>query len=182
MKRTQRGHLLICVSISVSFLTPERTESGPLPSFRKQVLTEKYYCDGITAGDINRDGKLDIVAGPFWYEGPAFTKAHEFYPAVEFPKPPSPTDSMFSFVHDFNGDGWPDILVLGRVHLHSAFWYDNPGKEGMFWKKHFVFERIKGESPPFGDIDGDGRPELIAHWENRWGLIQPNPNSPVEPW
>src|SRR5215207_274956 len=73
--------------------------------FERQVLTEKYYCDGITAGDINRDGKLDIVAGPFWYEGPDFKTAHKFYPAIVFPTPPNPTDSMFSYVHDFNGDG-----------------------------------------------------------------------------
>src|SRR5687767_2939318 len=72
------------------------------PSFQKQVLTDKYYCDGITAGDINRDGKMDIVAGPFWYAGPEFTNQNEFYPAREFPLPPSPTDSMFSYVHDFN--------------------------------------------------------------------------------
>ena len=182
MKRLACATVLVSAAFSISFGTLHGAERGGLPSFRKQVLTDKYYCDGITAGDINRDGKMDIVAGPFWYEGPAFTKAHEFYPAVEFPKPPSPTDSMFSFVHDFNGDGWPDILVLGRVHLHSAFWYENPGKEGAHWKKHFVFERIKGESPAFVDINGDGRPELIAHWENRWGMIQPNPNNSAEGW
>ena len=46
--------------------------AAPLSSFQKQVLTDKYFCDGITAGDLNRDGKMDIVAGPFWYEGPDF--------------------------------------------------------------------------------------------------------------
>lgn len=34
---------------------------------------------------------------------------------------------MFSFIADFNGDGRPDILVLGRVLHHQAFWYENPG-------------------------------------------------------
>lgn len=159
------------------------TAASPSPlAFEKHVLTDKYYCDGITTGDFNRDGKPDIVAGPFWYEGPAFTVKHEFYPAVEFPTKPAPTDSMFSYVWDFNADGWQDILVLGRVHLHQAFWYENPmGKAGA-WKKHFVFERIKGESPPFLDVDGDGKPELVAHWEDQWGLIQPDPAAPEAPW
>ena len=89
---------------------------------------------------------------------------------------------MFSYVHDFNADGWPDILVLGRVHLHSAYWYENPKQAAGHWKKHFVFERIKGESPPFLDANGDARPELIAHWENQWGLIQFNPADPTKPW
>lgn len=150
--------------------------------FEKRVLTDQYFCDGINTGDFNRDGKVDIVAGPFWYEGPAFTRKHEFYPARPFPTAPSPTDSMFSYVHDFNGDGWPDILVLGRVHLHVAFWYENPKGRTAPWQKHFAFERVKGESPPFLDVDGDRQPELVAHWQDRWGFIQPNWREPARPW
>src|SRR3982750_2179889 len=71
-------------------------DSGP--AFLKRSLSDQYFCDGITAGHINRDGKLDIVAGPFWYEGPDFNLKHEFYPAKAFPREPAPTDSMFSYV------------------------------------------------------------------------------------
>lgn len=155
----------------------------PAATFEKLVLTDRYYCDGITAGDINRDGRMDVVAGPFWYEGPGFQVSHEFYPARAFETAASPTDSMFSYTHDFNGDDWPDILVFGRVHLHQAFWYENPRAQSSGpWKKHFVFHRIQGESPPFLDVDGDDRPEIVAHWQNRWGLIQPDWNNPTQPW
>jgi enterochelin esterase-like enzyme len=169
--------MTLLVAASLLSLAPQTP-----PPFRRQMLTDQYTSDGITAGDINRDGRMDVVAGPFWYEGPDFARRHEFYPAKVFPTEPSPTDSMYSFVHDFDGDGWPDILVLGRVHLHSAYWYENPrGKPGP-WAKHFVFERVQGESPPFLDVDGDGTPELVAHWEDRWGLIQPDPADPRKPW
>ena len=147
----------------------------------KQTLTDDYLCDGINAGDFDRDGHLDIVAGPRIYGGPDFRRWRDFYPAKIFPTKPSPTDSLFSFVHDFNSDGWPDILVLGRVHLHAAYWYENP-RSGGAWKKHFVFERVRGESPTLVDIDADGRPEIISHWEDRWGLIQPNVADPTAPW
>src|SRR5882672_6097842 len=46
--------------------------AAPLPTFQKQVLSDKYFCDGVTAGDLNRDGRMDIIAGPYWYEGPDF--------------------------------------------------------------------------------------------------------------
>jgi len=159
--------------------------AGEPPTFETHVLTDKYYCDGINTGDFNGDGKPDIVAGPFWYAGPAFEVRHEFYPAQEFPTRPSPTDSMFSYVCDFNGDERDDILVLGRVHLHAAYWYENPGAAEtgeQAWVKHFAFERVQGESPPFVDVDGDGRPELVALHESRWGLIQPLWDDPEQPW
>lgn len=151
-------------------------------TWQKIVLTDQYYCDGINTGDFNRDGIMDVVAGPYWYAGPEFQKANAFYPPQVFPTEPSPTDSMFSYVWDFNGDGWDDILVLGRVHLHQAFWYENPRGGTGLWRKHFAFHRVQGESPPFVDVDGDGRPELVAHWQDRWGLIQPNWDLPTKEW
>ena len=137
--------------------------------------TTRYLADGISAGDFNRDGRMDVVAGPFWYEGPGFERAHEIYPAVDIPLAPTPSNSMFSYAHDFNGDGWTDVLRLGRVHLHPAVWFENPqGKPGP-WKEHFVFERVLGESPPF--VTHAGKPALVSHWQNRWGLLRPD----VEP-
>ena len=163
------------VMLSAAFFQPGVT-------FEKQVLTERYYCDGITVGDINGDGHIDIVAGPFWYEGPTFASAHEIYEPVPLEPEPSPSNSMYSFVHDFNGDGKPDVLVLGRVHKHEAKWYENPGNSDDLWKSHFVFERVRGESPTLVDLDGDGIPQLICHWDGRWGWIAPNPQAPCDPW
>ena len=171
-----------CPAVTALLLAVTLANAADSVRWEKRILTDKYFCDGINTGDFNRDGKPDIVAGPFWYEGPDFTTKHEFYLAKEFPTKPAPTDSMFSYVWDFNGDGWPDILVLGRVHLHAAFWYENPKGAPGPWKKHFVFERVKGESPAFLDADGDGKPELVTHSEDQWGLIQPDGSAPEEPW
>lgn len=151
-------------------------------TFQKQVLSGRYYCDGITSGDINADGNVDVVAGPFWYEGPTFTKAHEIYEPVSLVLEESPSNSMFSFVHDFNNDGRLDVLVLGRVHKHEAKWYENPGNNDVLWNSHFVFERIRGESPTLVDMNGDGVPQLICHWEGCWGYVQPDQKSPTSSW
>ncbi|WP_146507193.1 FG-GAP repeat domain-containing protein [Thalassoglobus neptunius] len=165
---------------SLLFLGVSFSASGG--EFSKQQLTDRYYCDGVDTGDINGDGHIDIVAGPFWYEGPEFTKANEFYEAVPLPPEESPSNSMSSFVSDFNGDGRPDILVLGRVHKHSAYWYENPGEESGLWPRHFVFERVRGESPVLIDMNQDGTPELVTHWDGKWGFLKPDSSDPRAPW
>ena len=150
--------------------------------FEKIVLADKYYCDGINVGDLNGDEHLDVVAGPFWYEGPDFQLRHEFYQAVALPPEESPSNSLFSFVHDFNHDGRNDILVVGRVHKHPAMWYENLGHKDQLWTPHFVFERIRGETPALVDLDGDGVPQLICHWDGRWGTVRPQTGAPTKPW
>jgi len=163
-------------------------------TFEKLTLTSEYWCDGVNAADLNGDGKMDIVAGPFWYAGPDFKTRHTFYEPVPQELEKNPTNSMFSFIADFNGDGRPDILVLGRVLFHQAFWYENPGaaeatKPDARWKKHFVANRVFGESPLFMDVDGDGRPELVsisgdtaADKIKQWGWYAPDRTDPNKPW
>ena len=179
---TYPNRFLLLVAFVLSVTINSVAVRAEQPQFKKIILSENYYCDGIDAGDINRDGHIDIVAGPNWYVGPEFSVAHEFYPAVALPPAESPSNSMFSFVYDFSGDGWPDILVLGRVHLHPAYWYQNPGQAGGSWQRHYAFERIKGESPTLVDLDGDGRPQLVCHWEGSWGWVEPDWEKPAKPW
>ncbi len=152
------------------------------PAFQKKILNDQYYADGVATGDFNRDGHVDLVAGPFWYAGPDFNSKHRFYEPVAFSPEKSPSNCMLLFTSDFNGDGWDDILVLGRVHLHKAYWYENPRAVTGEWKKHFVFERVQGESPLLTDLTGDGRPELICHWNDHWGWLQPDAKSAEKPW
>ena len=78
----------------VESVSVAREEQGP--RFQRIVLSRRYFCDGICDGDINRDGHSDIVAGPFWYQGPEFKHAHAFYDAVPLRPEKSPSDSMFS--------------------------------------------------------------------------------------
>ena len=44
-------------------------------AYKKVTLSRDFYAEGAYFGDFNRDGKMDVVIGPFWFEGPDFQKA-----------------------------------------------------------------------------------------------------------
>src|SRR5215471_6444303 len=128
--------------------------------FKRQQLTDEYYSEGANAGDLNHDGKADIVCGPYWYEGPSFEKRHEIYP----PKPQPLdfwADNFFSWVYDFNNDGWNDVFVVGFPGT-PAYVYENPRGSEIHWTKHTVFDSVSNESPHFVNVVGDDRPELVC--------------------
>jgi hypothetical protein len=98
-------------------------------------------------------------------------------------------DNFFSFVYDINADGWPDVLTVGLPNT-PAYWYQNPGKNFSgpgpehpeHWERYFVTNAVKNEAPTFGDITGDGVPELLMAYGKHYGYVSPNPVAPTLPW
>jgi len=154
------------------------------PTWKKIKLTDRFYSEGATFADINKDGHMDIVSGPYWYEGPDFTKKHAYYEPVAF-DPNHYSKNFFAFTYDFNNDGYPDIFIIGFPG-EEAVWFGNPGKAGIesdaMWKRHVVFDHVDNESPTFADINGDGKPELICMRNGHLGYATPDWNDPTKPW
>ena len=38
--------------------------------FKKVVVDKTFRAEGVAVGDINRDGKIDVLAGDVWYAAP----------------------------------------------------------------------------------------------------------------
>lgn len=149
--------------------------------FRALRLSDQYYSEGANFGDFNKDGKTDIIAGPFWFAGPDFKEKHEIYaPKVEDRNRYS-FDNFFVFVHDLNGDGWDDALVNGLPGT-PAYFYENPKGEPGHWKKHQVFDWVSNESPTFTQLTGDERPELVCTRRGMFGYAAPDWDAPTKPW
>lgn len=153
---------------------------GTMARYQKHQLSDQFLCEGSTFGDFNRDGKLDVVAGPYWYAGPDFKQRHEIYPASAY-DPLRYSENFFAFAHDFNRDGWTDILVLGFPGV-DASWYENPGDKGTAWRRKVVFLPVDNESPTFGDLLGTKQPVLLCTSLGRIGYATYDPKDPSRPW
>jgi hypothetical protein len=178
MTRTIRC-LAIVLALTASYSI---AQDAPVPTWKKITLSDKFYGEGANFGDFNHDGKADVVSGPYWYEGPDFApdKRHEFMPAQSY-DPHKYSKNFFEFVHDFNGDGWDDILIVGFPG-EAAIWYENPkGKDGP-WIPHVAVEHVDNESPQFGDFLKNGKPVLVCMSGGKAGYATPDPADPTKPW
>lgn len=153
------------------------------PKWDKRWLSGLFYGEGAAFGDFNKDGKLDVVSGPFIYEAPEFTMKRTFTD-VRSHDPLAYSDSFFQYTHDFDQDGWTDILVIGFPGKES-FWYRNPGKDAdpkRNWERHVVLKVVDNESPMFANIVGDESPELVCMSGGYAGYATPDPSDPTKPW
>ena len=142
--------------------------AAPALKFRVQQLHVDNN-EGCAVADYNRDGKLDISAGEYWYEGPDFTKKRQLRKLEAFGKDYLTNNGEHAY--DVNGDGFPDI-VTGSFMDTKVYWYENPGaeglKQGVLWKQHLLIDTNLGQNEwtEMRDLDGDGVPEYIV---NSWG-------------
>ena len=189
------------ILLLATFTAARAADTLPIPTgeFSRQQISQHFWAEGANFGDFNKDGKMDIVYGPYWWEGPDFTKRHTYSDDTktsEIKKADGTTEKIpgfkgalsrendysknfFAYTYDFNGDGWTDILILGFPGEQS-WWYENPqGKDGP-WTQHVALDVTDGESPTFTDITGDGQPEIVCNSGGYFGYAAFDPKNAGE--
>jgi hypothetical protein len=146
--------------------------------FRMQRINDFYYGWSATAADVNHDGILDIISGPFYYPGPDFKVSREIYFSKTSDVSSQLTPAMVNFAYDYTGDGWPDVLIANGRPMSL---YVNPKGELRRWDKYNVLPTISSEIAVFKDINGDGKPDAVFVGGGAVCWATPGPD-PTQPW
>jgi hypothetical protein len=121
---------------------------------------------GLGTGDINGDGRNDVLCPEGWWEGPADAVSvpwisHKAKLGFEAPAQ--------MLVLDIDGDGDEDAVSSG-AHRYGLWWYEQT-PEG--WKPHEVDHSISQlHALHLADINRDGLPDLVTgkrFWAHREG-------------
>ena len=138
----------------------ELARPGAADPWVRHEISPQSYGHGIGAGDVNGDGRTDIITPLGWFEAPPDPRNGQWIFHQEFDL----GATGFIHVEDVNGDGLPD-LVTSLGHDYGIFWYEQKKNAcgDRLWIKHTIDNSwSQAHALTLADLNGDGRRELVT--------------------
>src|SRR5262245_7471815 len=162
--RSGRATLLCAATVGAALAAaPASAAAPPALQFVRHDIDQGVYAqvtEGINVGDIDGDGRPDIVVGGdnylVWFHNPDWA--------------PNLIASGFKFaggamvvVRDIDGDGRLDVMTgkypLGHEEQRQTVWFGNTPSG---WAEHLVSNTSFCHDLAFGDFDGDGHEDAVC--------------------
>lgn len=135
-----------------------------------EQVAPKRFGHGLGVGDLNSDGRVDVLMKAGWFEQPETLGGRWTFHPVEF----AAAGGAEMYAYDVDGDGDNDVITSLQAHDYGLAWYEQQNLEGKrTFKKHLIMGDKLSENPygvlftelhsvALADIDGDGLKDICT--------------------
>ena len=157
---------------------PRHTEPWPCVAMFSGRAGERgdqgkfLYAEGMAAADIDADGKIDLLAGNYWFK---HTGGTNFLPIQVG------TIGGRIAAGKFKPGKYLQIVIAPGDGVGPLTWYECNGNptNAIDWVGHELVDKmVHGHSVQVADIDGDGNLDIFAAEMAKWTEKRSDPDNP----
>ena len=168
----------------------EQPEKGTSQRWKKRLIADTVHgIHGLMKGDIDRDGKPDLLATSaqpikphpeslVWFSAPAQPRSTTPWQVNVFADENAPGLTHYIGVGDVNHDGRMDATTGAKGGPTATSpgewfaWWEAPEQPQRAWKKHLISDQEPGATNIHpADVNGDGKLDFIASRGHGKGVI-----------